>query len=311
MPLTEETKRMLAQKGIAGISDPPGQPVRIYIESEKDLLLLPSEVSIAGISRPVKGIVSGRFYALQDRTVKWRPAPSGISVGHKNITAGTLGCIVRDRTTGRRVILSNNHVLAYSNQASIGDEILQPGKYDGGTLEDTIARLTRFVEIKEPPSTNLVDTAIATPLSDDLVIDEILDIGKLVGVVEAREGMGVKKSGRTTGLTSGKVFDTLATVKVYGYPFPEEYAIFEDQLIADPIMKGGDSGSVWVSGDNRIMGLGFAGSDTFSVANKIQHVFDLLNLESPREIAVAAIPILALPLAVGMAVGMLFLAKSS
>jgi len=234
-----------------------------------------------------------------------------VSVGHKNITAGTLGCIVRDRTTGRRVILSNNHVLAYSNQASIGDEILQPGKYDGGTLEDTIARLTRFVEIKEPPATNLVDVAIATPLNDADVLDEILDIGKLVGVVEAREGMGVKKSGRTTGLTSGKVFDTLATVKVYGYPFPEEYAIFEDQLIADPIMKGGDSGSVWVSGDNRIMGLGFAGSDTFSVANKIQHVFDLLNLEPPREIAVAAIPILALPLAVGMAVGMLFLAKSS
>jgi hypothetical protein len=309
MPVSPELRKKLLEKGIAGVSDPPGK-VRIYVETPEDLVKVPQEISIAGVSVPVEPIVSGRFFALQ-RTGKYRPAPSGVSIGHKNITAGTLGCIVRDRTTGRRVILSNNHVLAWSNQASIGDEILQPGKYDGGTLEDTIARLTRFVEIKGPPATNLVDVAIATPLNDADVLDEILDVGKLTGITVATEGTVIKKSGRTTGLTSGKVFDTLATVKVYGYPFPEEYAIFEDQLIVQPaIASGGDSGSVGLTMDNKLTGLLFAGSDSLTVFNKIQHVFDLLNLESPT-VAVAAIPILALPLAVGMAVGMLFLAKSS
>jgi hypothetical protein len=291
MPLTPELKEKLLEKGITAVSDPSGQPIRIYVESEKDLLLLPSEITIAGVSRPVQGIVSGRFYALQDRTGKFRPAPGGVSIGHKSITAGTLGCIVKDKHTGRRVILSNNHVLANSNQASIGDEILQPGPYDGGSLEDTIARLTRFVEIKNPPDTNLIDAAIATPLSDADVSDEILEVGRPTGIVEAKEGMKVKKSGRTTGLTSSTIFDTSATVKVYGYPW--DYSIFEDQIIsAEAIMKGGDSGSIWLSDDNRIMGLGFAGSTTFSIANKIQHVFDLLDLELPVPVARAGVPML-------------------
>jgi len=76
LPITEEMKKLLEKRGISAISDPPGQPVKIYVENEKDLLLLPSEISIAGVSRPVKGIISGRFYALE-RTGKFRPAPGG------------------------------------------------------------------------------------------------------------------------------------------------------------------------------------------------------------------------------------------
>ena len=40
-----------------------------------------------------------------------RPAPSGISIGHIDITAGTLGGLVRDRESGDVVILSNNESL--------------------------------------------------------------------------------------------------------------------------------------------------------------------------------------------------------
>src|SRR5438309_2051812 len=46
---------------------------------------------------------------------------------------------------GRRVVLSNNHILANSNAARIGDPILQPGPADAGTRDDTIATLERFV----------------------------------------------------------------------------------------------------------------------------------------------------------------------
>src|SRR3546814_3161512 len=54
-----------------------------------------------------------------------RLARSGISIGHAAITAGTLGGLVRDRETGAVAILSNNHVLANSNQGTVGDAILR------------------------------------------------------------------------------------------------------------------------------------------------------------------------------------------
>src|SRR3989337_1269463 len=80
-------------------------------------------------------------------------AIDGISTGHRAITAGTLGCLVRKG--GQLFILSNNHVLANSNDARRGDAILQPGPHDGGRFpEDHIADLEDFVPIAfpEPPS---------------------------------------------------------------------------------------------------------------------------------------------------------------
>ena len=65
-----------------------------------------------------------------DRTKYIRPAPGGVSIGHKDITAGTLGMLVQDKETGEILILSNNHILANSNDAKIGDRIMQPGPHD-------------------------------------------------------------------------------------------------------------------------------------------------------------------------------------
>lgn len=80
---------------------------------------------------------------------RFRPlVPSGVSIGHYKITAGTLGTIVTDRQTGEKLILSNNHVLANSNDAQVGDPILQPGPTDGGQNPgDVVARLERFVRL--------------------------------------------------------------------------------------------------------------------------------------------------------------------
>jgi delta-aminolevulinic acid dehydratase/porphobilinogen synthase len=68
-------------------------------------------------------------------------------VGHFNITAGTLGCLVKKTAVDddEIFILSNNHVLADSNQAQIGNDIIEPSKLDGGT--DPIAKLTDFKTI--------------------------------------------------------------------------------------------------------------------------------------------------------------------
>lgn len=88
----------------------------------------------------------GKVTALVDTKKKYRPAPGGVSIGHYAITAGTLGCVVRKN--GLLYILSNNHVLANTNNSRIGDPILQPGKHDSGQVgPDTLTQLAEFIKI--------------------------------------------------------------------------------------------------------------------------------------------------------------------
>ncbi len=253
---------------------------------------------------------TGVIRALQGHKDRWRPAPAGVSIGHINITAGTLGCLVtRD---DQLFILSNNHVLANSNAAQKGDAIIQPGRYDGGTASDQIATLEDFVPInfgtspptcstatgvegllnwlakllgsshrvmafQEVPERNLVDAAIARPLSDDLVEKRIFEIGVPKGTREATLGTQVKKSGRTTGFTTGRITQIDVTTQVsYGEGLD---AIFEDQLMAGAMSQGGDSGSAVLDEDDFVVGLLFAGSDTTTIMNPIQFVLDALNVE--------------------------------
>jgi hypothetical protein len=240
---------------------------------------------------PTDVIATGSIQALALRTDRHRPAPGGVSIGHYRITAGTLGCLVT--RAGATLILSNNHVLANSNKAKRGDPILQPGPIDGGDRRAPLARLEAWVPIRfrsrlrwleelrdRIPSlarVNLVDAALARPLSPGLVSPEILGLGRITGVGTAELGTPVQKSGRTTGVTSGTIQLIDVTVDV-------EYdrgrvARFTDQLLTDMHSEGGDSGSVVLNSAHRIVGLLFAGSDTVTILNPIQHVVAGLRLE--------------------------------
>jgi hypothetical protein len=107
--------------------------------------IVPSKID--GIDVDVRAV--GKVIAHQSRTDKWRPAQPGVSIGHYLITAGTFGAVVRDATTGEKLILSNNHVMANSNDAFNGDAILQPGAIDGGRRpDDILAYLERFIRIE-------------------------------------------------------------------------------------------------------------------------------------------------------------------
>ncbi|MEJ2107681.1 MAG: hypothetical protein P8X48_10195 [Acidiferrobacteraceae bacterium] len=261
-------------------------------------------------SIPTDVIQTGPIRAFQSRTDRVRPAPGGVSIGHRDITAGTLGCLVRKN--GQALILSNNHVLANSNAAQTGDPILQPGPYDGGkypddhianleafvpinfggqpsgcstangvaTLLNAIARVlgsnTRMQAIDARAVDNLVDAAIARPIDPQDVSDTILDVGTISGTVEAALGMALKKSGRTTGLTTGAIqqLDVTADVQ-YG---PGQTARFTDQLMAGPMSQGGDSGSAVLDNDNHLVGLLFAGSDNSTIINRIDNVFAALGI---------------------------------
>jgi hypothetical protein len=108
--------------------------------------MVPREVD--GVRTDVVEIGYVRAYANpRDR---FRPnIPAGISLGHYKITAGTLGVMVTDKRTGAKLILSNNHVLANSNDAQIGDPIIQPGPTDGGiNPADVIATLERYIPLR-------------------------------------------------------------------------------------------------------------------------------------------------------------------
>jgi hypothetical protein len=264
--------------------------------------------TMAGVNTDV--VATGPIRALQAPTGRFRPAPGGVSIGHRDITAGTLGCLVRK--DGVTYILSNNHVLANSNAASPGDPVLQPGPHDGGTVaNDHIADLSDFVTISfdgapsECPvgqsvasalnaaasmmgsrtrltpvriqaEDNLVDAAIARPLNDADVRDEILDIGAIAGTATGELGMAIKKSGRTTGFTTGEILQVDVTVDVqYG---AGQVARFTDQLMAGAMSQGGDSGSAVLDDQNRLVGLLFAGSDTSTIMNRIEHVFSGLGV---------------------------------
>lgn len=267
---------------------------------------------------PTDVIETGRIRAFQSPTGRFRPAPGGVSVGHRDITAGTLGCWVH--RNGQWMMLSNNHVLANSNDAEIGDAILQPGPIDNGRYPgDQIAVLEDFVPIKFPGSSNgdpdgnsggcgiaqsivsilngiarlvgsstrvrsfstqqvdnLVDAAIGRPLNEEDLLPEILNTGAIAGTALAELGTAVKKTGRTTGFTQGEIIQVDVTVDVsYGTNL---VARFTDQLMAGAMSQGGDSGSAVLDDQDHLVGLLFAGSDQTTIINRIEHVFNSLNL---------------------------------
>jgi len=272
------TPKLMTIPGVVGVGIQKGK-IAVYIKKRTAETLSAIPLTIGGYG--VKIVESGEFFAFQDRTGKWRPALGGVSIGHYAITAGTLATRIIDNETGKRVILSNNHILAnkdsfQNSRANKGDAIYQPGSYDGGSSADTIANLERWVKLDEI-GINKVDCAIATPINDADLSDEILEIGVVDGITDVIEGMVVRKSGRTTGLTIGNVIDANLTVDVnYGWQFVARFidCIYTTENMGD----GGDSGSLFVA-DNKAVGLLFAGNSAGNIiACKISNVVNELNV---------------------------------
>lgn len=245
--------------------------------------------TVDGVPTDVK---VANFKTLEDPSL-YRPAPPGCSIGHRDITAGTLGMVME--RNGRVVVLSNNHVMANSNAGAIGDPILQPGPYDGGKLP--IALLSDFVEIylqggglpggcsipgvgalirpNADDSRNLVDAALAYEYESGILTREVLEIGTInPNPVAAELGMPLHKRGRTTQHTHGVVTALDADVQVSGYG-GTGVALFEEQIVTDVGSAGGDSGSLVVTENgNSPVGLLFAGGEGQTIINNIFHVLE-------------------------------------
>jgi len=272
--------------------------------------------TIDGVTTDV--IEIGKVRLLDGRTDKIRPARPGSSIGHHKISAGTFGAVVRDVKTGEPLILSNNHILANGSdgkdgRSRIGDPILQPGPYDGGTEGDRIADLLRFWPlvrkvkpadcpvatgaakvgsklvhiirpnydirfVKRNQDDNIIDAALARPVSRDIISPDIMEIGIPRGTAVPDVNLKVMKSGRSSGLTSGGITAIDVTLEVE-LDDAGDVGYFSEQVVCDMISRGGDSGSLVVDDQMRAVGLLFAGSDKYTIFNQLNNVFSRLGVE--------------------------------
>lgn len=220
----------------------------------------------------------------------------GLDLANGYCCGGTLGSLVNIGTT--QYILSNYHVFesdivpgGNGIVATSGQPIIQPGLIDVGCNVNnaqnvaTLARIKQAgTEVASLPSSN-VDASIAQVVAGMVRTDgTILEIGTISAqIVGATLGQTVKKSGRTTRLTHSKVSGLNAIVSVAydnecagGFAFDKT---FTGQIIisnrASKFLAGGDSGSLMVedvANNPRAVGLLFAGSSSFAVANPIDEV---------------------------------------
>lgn len=312
---------LLAKAGVSGVAigrrirdgvqGGPGYVLTVFVTKKLPPHAVAAEdfvpSSVNGVDTDVVEV--GEVRALDVYTGRYRPAPGGVSIGHVDITAGTLGARVF-ADDGTRLILSNSHVLANSGLGQLGDVILQPGRHDGGVRPaDIIGNLLRFAPIEfeaAPPcpiastivgglnalyrglgrktrfrstvnqAENTVDAAVALPASDEHILDTINDIGLVAGRRMAVPGLRVQKTGRTSGHQVGEVTNVGATIEVsYG---EHGVARFVDQVIFSHMGDPGDSGSLIVSESNEAVALLFAGSDQVTIGNPIEAVLEALRV---------------------------------
>lgn len=240
---------------------------------------------------------------------------------------GTLGALLQDQT-GNQFILSNNHVLAESDQAELGDTILQPALIDSNCDQNAgraVGSLRYAVRLASSQTNVDAALALVTPGSVD-PSGAILQLGPVNPAVDSEPepaapaaGSGqaisaasfspsaptmlVAKSGRTTGLTCSSIDAIDLTVLVDYFKDcaesqPYYTKIFSHQIGigGDAFADSGDSGALVVNAGNaEPIGLFFAGGtddhgNGLSIANPIQDVLSELGAETGSPLNVVGGP---------------------
>jgi hypothetical protein len=214
---------------------------------------------------------------------------------------GTLGSLVI--RGGVQYILSDNHILARSDGATVGDAIIQPGLIDTATCTTagttTVANLSQFSNLQATPSKN-VDAAIAQviagkvdPAGNIIYLGATTDANGVpvagapqggTGIPASSVAIGrpVAKSGRSTGLTCSTIEATNISTSVdytvncdgTGTKFTANYSN-QIGVIGGDFSGEGDSGSLIVTQDTASpLALLYAGSDTDTVGNPVADVLN-------------------------------------
>jgi hypothetical protein len=220
----------------------------------------------------------------------------GYDLANGYCCGGTLGSLIQ--VNGVKYILSNYHVLeadivAGGNNviATDGQAVIQPGLIDIGCNAANGQAVAQLVTISSLPNSN-VDASIAQIVDGMVNPDgEILGIGRLSSQTAAATlNKAVKKAGRTTGLTKSKISGLNATISV---SYENECAggaaftkTFTGQIVisnrGSSFLAGGDSGSLLVEDvttNPKAVGLLYAGSSTYAIANPINEVLQYIGTE--------------------------------
>jgi hypothetical protein len=252
-------------------------------------------------SRPIK--------PRQVTQTRFRPLQSGTSCTHYQSTACTLNGLFREKDTGKLLMASNNHCFGRENTAKIGDPILQPSPYDGGTFpKDQVGEFYKCVEIRfgnfkssirnsfhrifrifrsQDAFFNRVDIAFASfkcpncPKCEPMnttCIAKVLGIGLPIGKILPDLNQRVQKMGRTTGKTIGTIVSTSWTGTV---KYSRGSATFIDCILVSGknFSLGGDSGSPVLDMNCNYIGALFAGSGDHAIVCKYINIEKEANVE--------------------------------
>lgn len=210
------------------------------------------------------------------------PIPGGAQIAPRNANwVGTLGAAIKYKGENRYGLLTNEHVSGLGN---VTGKCCQPSGRSGpiGTF-DKVGGI-RFT------GDNYIDAARGSTLMEGgiwgqrtyTVKPEQIGLGPISPkIVTPEVGMTVKKSGRTTGVTTGKIVGVNATSRVgYGQ---NQVATFKRQVVIEGIgglfSNSGDSGSLILTMSMEPLGLLFAGGGNQTIANDIALVVDGLGIE--------------------------------
>ncbi len=297
-------KELLGRSGVTGVDvgfkyvkgeKTPELAIRILVEKKKKQVAKGEAVpeAIEGvktdvIERVFKLHQTNRLkvedITLMADTTTYDPVKGGISIGPCRsvggyVFAGTLGAIVKDNVTNNPMLLSNFHVMCVDDGWHVGDQMCQPSRVDTGSCP-----ANQVGTLQRAALTNSVDAAICS-LSGRAYSCSIVDIGDVAGTATATLNLAVRKRGRTTGLTYGNVDSISLTVNIdYGdglgpKTLTNQIGISPDVAHNPKFGDHGDSGSVVVDGNRKVVGLYFAGSDDgYGVANPIAAVLSTLNV---------------------------------
>jgi len=231
------------------------------------------------------------------------PIPLGTSGGNGEDTStvssqtfccgGTLGSLVS--RGGKLYLLSNTHVLARRDAASIGDPVVQPGLDQNNCAVNgtaPVANLSQFFNLETGPLPN-VDAAIAEIISGAVDPEgTILQLGSVNNGnmptdgtpnpgpgVSPTVGRNVVKSGSATGLTCAPILAINASISVEyqkacnsGTTFTVDY-VNQVDIAGVGFSAQGDSGSLIVTQNTADpVGLLYGGSDSDTVANPVADV---------------------------------------
>ncbi len=290
--------------GIEEGKDNPGVVVYVVKGSTRDLKRFPK--TIDGV--PVQLLKIGLVSLRPDQAGKATREPNaflhddriacGSSCASGGGDAGTFGALVKRHGDENLYMLSNNHVLAGCNHIPPGMPIMAPASDDArpnAPHPRSIGELGLTLPLQSG------DPRHVDPCEHDLALGRILDLDGVTSwqgddegydtpkeIVDPKAGMAVKKTGRTTGVTTGLVhtlvFDPIpipCNAKAFkGNVWFQNvwYVRADDGHFALP----GDSGSLVVTADGKAaVGVLFSSSSsgTLGLMIPIRHVLKQLKAE--------------------------------